>query len=155
MKILIRKSFLLSLSLLISLYSLPLAGDDLDLDGLDSISPLSSTMNQMSNAFKALTKDLKAPVDANKDKYVKLATSIKENSVKAGDMTPSMAMAVPDNKKDDLIKSYKKDMDRFGIDMDTLIEALKAGKWDDANKDLAAVKKDMDDGHTKYRFLDQ
>jgi soluble cytochrome b562 len=45
-------------------------------------------------------------------------------------------------------------MDTFGQTVDTLSQAIKDGKWDDAQKALATLKQEMGAGHKAYRKKD-
>lgn len=108
-------------------------------------------MKNMSRAYKELSKDLKMPVDTDKDKYLALADTLKKESVKAHDLVPSKAEDLPADQKDAMVKAYQKDMDQFGQTIDTLSQAISDGKWDDAQKALAALKQDMIEGHKAYR----
>jgi cytochrome c556 len=116
--------------------------------------PLELTMKNIVKASKELTKDLKTPVDTDKDKYLALATTLKTEAAKAHDLVPKKAADLPADQKDAFVAAYQKDMDTFGQTVDTLSQAIKDGKWDDAQKALATLKQEEASGHKAYRKKD-
>ncbi len=114
--------------------------------------PLEVSMHRISAAVKELSADLKQPTDASKDDYLKQAQIIRDESVKAHDLVPKMAATLPTDQQPAFVAAYQKDMDKFTASIDTLIQQLQAGSWDDARTTLAGLKQQEKDGHHAYRL---
>src|SRR5882762_7758139 len=95
---------------------------------------LEQSMKQMGGAYKELSNDLMQPQDASKDKYVALAATIKDQAKAAHDLVPKLAQSLPADQRDAMVQAYQKDMNQFMQDVDSLSEALKNGRWDDARR---------------------
>ena len=112
---------------------------------------LERAMKQMSGAYKELSNDLKQPQDANKDQYLALAATIKDQAKVSHDLVPKLAQSLPADQRDAMVQSYQKDMDQFMQNVDSLSEVLKNGQWDDARKLMTTLYQQMTDGHKQYR----
>ena len=114
-------------------------------------SPLELSMKQMKKAYKELSTDLEKPLDSEKGNYVTLAETLKSSAQKARDLVPEAAAELPADKKAAMVKSYRESMDDLITGIDSLIQNLQAAKWDEARKDISALKSDMKDGHREFR----
>jgi cytochrome c556 len=112
---------------------------------------LEGSMKQISKAFKQLSLDLKQPADANKSDYLALANTIKTQALASRPLVPKKAAALPADQQATMVAAYQKSMDDFSAAVDVLIQDLQAGKWDDANKQIAVLKQDETDGHKQFR----
>lgn len=112
---------------------------------------LDKSMKELGGAYKELSTDLKQPQDASKDQYLALAAKMKQVAKAAHDMVPKLAKTLPDDQRDAMVQSYRKDMDKFMTDIDSLSDVLKDSKWDDARKLMDTLKQDMASGHKQYR----
>ena len=117
-------------------------------------SPLELSMKQMKKAYKELSTDLEKPLDSEKGNYVTLAETLKSSAQKARDLVPEAAAELPADKKAAMVKSYRESMDDLITGIDSLIQNLQAAKWDEARKDISALKSDMKDGHREFRKED-
>jgi hypothetical protein len=113
--------------------------------------PLEGSMKKISKAYKQLALDLKQPLDANKGDYLALANTIKTESQTARALVPKKAAALPPDQQATMVTAYQKSMDDFSASVDVLIQEITDSKWDDANKQIAALKMEEDDGHKAFR----
>jgi len=113
--------------------------------------PLETSMKHIAKAYHQLVTDLKAPQDASKADYVALATTMKTEAQTARGLVPKKAADLPADQQATMVTAYQKSMDDFSAAIDVLIQDLQAGQWDAANKQLAALKMQEDDGHKKFR----
>jgi cytochrome c556 len=112
---------------------------------------LEQSMKQMAGAYRELSDDLKQPQDAGKDQYLALAATIKDQAKAAHDLVPKLAQSLPADQRDAMVQAYQKDMDQFMQNVDSLSDALKNGKWDDARELMTTLRQEMVDGHKQYR----
>ncbi len=115
---------------------------------------LEISMKHITRAYKQLLLDLKQPQDANKADYVALATTMKTEAQTARGLVPQKAANLYPESRDAMVKGYQKSMDDFSQAIDVLIENLQAGQWDAANKQLATLRMEEDDGHKAFRKKD-
>jgi len=50
-----------------------------------------------------------------------------------------------------MVTNYQKSMDDLIASIDTLSQSIQGSQWDEANKQLAALKQQMFDGHKAFR----
>ena len=113
--------------------------------------PLEVSMKHIAKAYHQLTLDLKAPQDASKADYVALATTMKTEAQTARGLVPKKAAELPADQQATMVTDYQKSIDDFSAAIDVLIGDLQASQWDAANKQLATLKMQEDDGHKKFR----
>jgi len=112
---------------------------------------LDKSMKLIGGACKELMDDLKQPKESDKDKYLALTTTIKEQAKISRERTPKLAQTLPADQRDAMVQGYQKDMDKFIADIDSLSAALKDAKWDDARALMNTLGQDMTAGHKQYR----
>lgn len=117
-------------------------------------SSLELSMKQMKKAYKELAANLDKPQEADKGNYLTLAETLKSSAQKARDLVPEAAEELPADKKAAMVKSYRESMDDLIAAIDSLIQNIQAAKWDEARKDISALKSDMKDGHREFRKED-
>jgi soluble cytochrome b562 len=117
--------------------------------------PLELSMQRMGKAYKQLSLDLKAPVDASKPDYLALATTMKTEATTSEGLVPKKAAELPADQQAAMVDAYKKSMDKLSATIDTLTTAIQASQWDAANKIMADLKQQMFAGHKEFRKKDK
>ena len=113
--------------------------------------PLEKAMKQMSNAYKALSFDLRQPSDANKSNYLTLAGILKTQAQTSRGLVPKKAAALSADQQAAMVKAYQKSMDDLMLAIDSLTQDIQTSQWDDARKVMAGLKQQMTDGHKDFR----
>ena len=119
--------------------------------GLASATPLEQSMKRMAKAYHQLEKDLKAPVGASKADYAALAATMKTEAQNSRTLVPKKVAGMPQDQQAAQIADYQKSMDALAATIDTLSQDITASNWADANKQIAALHDQMNDGHKKFR----
>lgn len=110
---------------------------------------LGDHMEKMGRAFRALGRQVK---DASKNEdSLKLVEIIRTNAQATVDLKPEKTKDVPEDEQAQFLANYQKSMKGFLADVDKLEAALKAGNNDQAAELVKTLKKDMDNGHKKFR----
>ena len=117
-------------------------------------SPLEKCMERMKKAYKSLSLGLEKPQESSQSTYVALAETIKSSAIESRDFVPKQAEKLPPDQKAAMVKSFREDLNDFVGSVDGLIQNLKAGKWEEARKDMANLKNEMKDGHRDFRKED-
>ncbi|MCE0523461.1 MAG: cytochrome b562 [Methylacidiphilales bacterium] len=113
--------------------------------------PLEASMKLMSIAYKQLALDLKQPTDAGKPDYLALAATMKKESLTARGLVPKKVANLPADQQAAMVADYQKSIDALGVTIDALTQDLQNSQWDDATKQMAAIKQQMSNGHKKFR----
>lgn len=114
--------------------------------------PLEVSMKHMATALKQLSLDLQQPQDAGKGDYLALADTLKKEAQISRGLTPKKVATLPPDQQDAMVKAYQKSVDDLILSIDSLSQALQAGKWDDARNDVALIRKQETDGHKTFRI---
>ncbi len=117
----------------------------------NAATPLEKAMKQMSNAYKALSFDLRQPSDANKSNYLTLAGILKTQAQTSRGLVPKKAAALSADQQAAMVKAYQKSMDDLMLAIDSLTQDIQTSQWDDARKVMAGLKQQMTDGHKDFR----
>lgn len=107
-------------------------------------------MKSMKDSYRALKTAMEAPVDADKAKYLALATKLKDSVVAARDLKPQKLAEIPADKQAEFLDSYKKEMDRLAELVDELSQSINAADWDAAKKNLASINEARREGHKEF-----
>ena len=113
--------------------------------------PLELSMKKMGKAYKQLALDLKQPQDASKADYLALTATLKTEAQTARGLVPKKVANLYPESRDAMVKDYQKSIDDLGVSIDALSQAIQNSKWDEANKQLVALKQKMIDGHKAFR----
>lgn len=113
--------------------------------------PLELSMKKMSKAYKQLVLDLKQPQDASKPDYLALVTTLKTEAQTSRGLVPKKAGDLPADQQAAMVTAYQKSMDDLIASIDTLNQSIQGSQWDEANKQLTALKQQMSDGHKAFR----
>jgi thymidylate synthase len=119
----------------------------------DDDTPLSKEMSGLNKQLRTLKKQIADT--SKKDDNVKLVEGMKEHLTKAKDLEPATAKDVAADKKADYIAKYKQQIDATAKDFDSLEEAIKGDKADDAKKVLEKLQKDKEQGHKDFKAEDK
>lgn len=111
---------------------------------------LEGKMKSMKDSYRALKTAMDAPVDADKAKYLALATKLKDSAVAARDLKPQKLSEIPADQQAAFLDSYKKEMDKLIKLVDELSQAISAGNWDSAKKNLASINETRREGHKEF-----
>ena len=114
--------------------------------------PLGEKMDVMGKAMKALGTALKSPVDASKDKYIRLADDFHAAAVAARKLEPEKTTHIPEADRAKFLAEYHKGMDHLISETDKLKAELAAGKWDAARKQLQLMGDTRKAGHKEFRL---
>ena len=117
--------------------------------------PLEISMKHIAKAYHQLVADLKQPVDASKPDYLALAATMKTETEKARGFVPKKAAELPADQQAAMVTAFQKSIDDLSASIDVLSQDLQAGQWDAANKQLATLKMQEDDGHKAFRKNDK
>jgi hypothetical protein len=118
---------------------------------LHADTPLEEKMDKMKGPFKELAKSLQAPVEADKAKYVQLATKVRDLLKQSRELSPEKTEAIPAEKRAEFLKSYQEQIDKSVSIFDTLIPLLEASNWTEAQKQIDLMKQAQKEGHKSFR----
>ncbi len=113
--------------------------------------PLEKKMDQMNKAYKELSKSLKNPVEGNKNNYQKLAEQIRDLMKESGKLSPEKTEMIPADQRAAFIEGYQKAVNQSVATLDSLIQAIQASNWSEAQKLIALLKQHQKEGHQEYR----
>ena len=113
--------------------------------------PLASSMEKLNDAYKSLSRALKAPDAAQKASYVEWAATITDQAMKALDLVPELISELPAEKQAEMKDAYHKDMKAFVATATDLEKALTEERWADADALLKDMRKAKSDGHHAYK----
>ncbi len=122
--------------------------------GAKADTPLEKSFEILEKAFNKLRAGLKAPVEADKDKYVALATIMKTETQVCMGLEPKMKLTLPPDQQEAFLTNYRADMVKFDANVDKLLETLKAGDWNGALAVVELLRHDKGHGHKTYRVKD-
>jgi len=114
--------------------------------------PLETAMKQMSSAYKELSFDLQEPHDANKERYLALAGTLKAEAQTSLGLVPKKVATLPADQQGAMVKAYQKSMSDLIQWIDSLTQDIQNSQWDDARKVMAAIKQQMIYGHKDFRI---
>lgn len=108
-------------------------------------------MEKLDDAYKSLSRALRAPDAASKASYLEWVGTIKAEAEKCIDLIPQKIAAMPAEAQAKILAAYKKDMKAFIESAVTLEKAVTAENWDDANAVLKDMRKAKSSGHEAYK----
>lgn len=121
------------------------------LSNLHAETPLETKMDAMKAAFRNLRSGLESPVDSDKEKYLALVEKLHDASVAAKNFDPQKTASIPQDKREEFLRLYRKKMD----DLITLIDGLKkqisSGAWDSAREQIKLINQSQKEGHKEFR----
>ncbi|MES2310055.1 MAG: cytochrome b562 [Verrucomicrobiota bacterium] len=118
---------------------------------LHADTPLEGKMSKMKGTFKELSKSLQAPVEADKAKYVQLATQLRDLMKESRELTPEKTDEIPAEKRAEFVQGYQKQIDQSIALLETMIQTLEASNWPEAQKQFDLLKQYQKEGHKAYR----
>lgn len=112
---------------------------------------------EMERAFERLQRDykklktaLEAPVDADRDVYVKITNEMLDEAKKARGLDPEMLATVPEEDRAKFLESFRTDMDAFIGNIEKLQDAVKNARWDEAKQLMDTLWQNKKDGHRAF-----
>jgi len=112
---------------------------------------------EMERAFERLQRDykklktaLEAPVDADREVYLKITGEMLDEARKARGLDPEMTATVPEADRAKFLESFRTDMDVFIANIEKLQDAVKNSRWDEAKQLMEALWQNKKDGHKAF-----
>lgn len=116
-----------------------------------------SAGTEMERAFERLQRDykklktaLEAPVDADREVYVKITNEMLDEARKARGLDPEMLATVPEADRAKFLESFRADMDAFIGNIEKLQGAVKNARWDEAKPLMDTLWQNKKDGHRAF-----
>ena len=100
--------------------------------------------------YKKLKTALEAPVDADRDLYLKRADEMLVEARRAREMEPELMANLPETERAQFLERFRSDMDVFIADIEKLEDALKNLRWEEAKQLMETLWQDKKAGHKAF-----
>lgn len=92
-----------------------------------------------------------APVEADKEKYLKWVADLKTASEESKTLEPEKTSTVPADQKKVFLENYQNKMEEMIEQINELAKAIGASKWEEAKILVSQINQIQREGHQKYR----
>jgi len=115
----------------------------------DEDSPLEKQMQILARGMKHLSLQIADP--AKQQENVTLIESLKQAAAASKGLDPRKTSSIPKANQEKFLTGYRAEMDKLTDAFNRVEGAVKAGQYDEAKSDLAAVNSVKKEGHGEFK----